>query len=342
MTSTTIWGVHMGVHHGLAPVSEGFVAIGWPEMGDLSALAPNRDAFKQRFRACYPNERPGAVPVKAGVLFRFAVEMAEGDIVVYPSKLDRTVNIGFISGPYTYDARAGGAGEGAHERANARKVDWKVHVPRADFSQSALYEIGSALTLFQVSNNADEFLAALAGEAFAPEQVDEDTAGSVTEQIDESTEDFVLKRLKRAMSPEQFEHFVAALLECMGYRARVTQFSGDGGVDVIAHRDELGLEPPIIKVQVKQVQTTIGRPEVQQLFGAVEGDEKGLFVSLGGYSSDARAFERSKPNLRLLGGAELVELVFRHYEALGPRWKGVVPLQRRFLPGPVAATEPGA
>jgi restriction system protein len=323
----------MGHHHNLAPVEEGFVAIGWKDMGDLSKLPADRDAFKARLAETHPGEKPGAIPVKAGVLYRFAYEMREGDVVIFPSKPDRMVNIGIIAGPYEYDPAA----PGDSERDHRRRVDWKVHKPRADFSQSALHEIGSALTLFQVSNNADEFLAALTGDAFEPEQVDEETAGSVSQQQDETTDDFVIKRLKRSMDPQEFEHFIAALLECMGYRARVTRYSGDGGVDVIAHRDELGLEPPLIKVQCKQTQNTIGRPDVQQLTGAVEAEEKGLFVTLGNYSNDALVFERSRPNLRLLSGSDLVDLIFRHYEALPPRWKSVVPLRRHYVPGPVGA-----
>jgi len=58
-------------------------------------------------------------------------------------------------------------------------------------------------------------------------------------------------------------------MEAMGYRARVTEQSGDGGVDVIAHRDELGFEPPLIKIQCKQINSTIGRPDIQKLDGAV-------------------------------------------------------------------------
>ena len=42
---------------------------------------------------------------------------------------------------------------------NRRKVEWlQVGVPRATFSQSALHEIGSAMTLFGVRNHAAEFL----------------------------------------------------------------------------------------------------------------------------------------------------------------------------------------
>lgn len=132
---------------------------------------------------------------------------------------------------------------------------------------------------------------------------------------------------------------MAHLLTCMGYHARVTKASGDGGVDVIAHRDELGFEPPIIKVQVKQVLDQIGRPAVQQLHGAIETGEHGLFVTLGGFTNDARVFERSKPNLRLVDGDALIALIYSHYHKFEPRWQRLIPLRRVYIPGGGSASE---
>lgn len=206
---------------------------------------------------------------------------------------------------------------------------------RASFSQSALNEIGSAITLFQVTTHADEFLAAMEGEAFEAQDIDEEvSAEQVSLQVEESTEDFIIKRLKANQTPYQFEHFVAHLLKCMGYHSRVTQASGDGGIDIIAHRDELGFEPPIIKVQCKQILTTIGRPEVQQLHGAIENGEHGLFVTLGSFSPDARTFERTKPNLRFIDGPTLIELIYSHYHQFEPRYQMLLPLKRTYIPGP--------
>jgi restriction system protein len=60
-----------------------------------------------------------------------------------------------------------------------------VHAPRAQFSQPALYETGSALTLFQVSNNAEEFLAALNGKPFKAADVDAVSAAEFAVQAEE-------------------------------------------------------------------------------------------------------------------------------------------------------------
>lgn len=322
-----IWGVHMPKEFGSDPVSKGYVAIGWPELGDLSELAPSRDAFKEAYAAAIPGTRPGSVRVSAGQLYRFAHDMQAGEIVIFPSKHDRMVNIGLVSGPYQY------APSNA-EYPNRRPIDWKACLPRNRFTQAALYEIGSFLSVFRVSANADEFIAALEGTPFVADDGDEpDEATSIAEQFEESTEDFVIRRLKNAQSSYEFEHFVAHLLQCIGYFARVTKASGDGGIDVIAHKDELGFEEPLIKVQCKQSLGTNGRPDVQKLYGAIEKDEKGLFVTLGSFSADARTFEQTKSNLRLLDGKELVELIFAHYDRFAPRYRALIPLKRTFSPG---------
>lgn len=326
MSERVIWGVHMPFDQGLRPIEKGYVAIGWEDLGDLSSLSPTREAFKAAYSVTWPNSKLGNVATSAGVLFRFVHEIKTGDLVVFPSKPDRMVNIGTISGSYRFSTAPG------EEYPNERPVTWLKAFPRASFSQSALNEIGSAVTLFRVSSNADEFLAALSGEAFEPDEIDEVSAERVSAQVEESTEDFIIKRLKTSQSPYQFEHFVAHLLTRMGYHARVTKASGDGGIDIIAHRDELGFEPPIIKVQCKQVLDTISRPALQQLHGAIEHGEHGLFVTLGGFSAEARTYERTKPNLRLIDGQTLIELIYAHYDRFEPRYQLLLPLKRSYVP----------
>ena len=336
-STPTIWGIHQEQREwnaDEAPQHAKDIAIGWGKLGDLSSLPPSRDAFKTAFAKAYPEEKPGAVPVKAGVLFRFSKEMAIGDVIVYPSKSDRQVNIGLVAGPYTYVPTV-------DMYPHRRRVDWKIHAPRSQFSQPALYEIGSAITLFQVSNNAEEFLAALAGTPFRVADVDAASAAETAVQAEESVEDFIVKALKNNLSAKQFEQFMAALLRSMGYFARVTPYGGDGGIDIIAHKDELGFQPPVIKVQCKQTFATIGGPDVQRLLGAIQPNEHGLFVTLGDYSADAVRIERGKSNLRLISRTDLVQLIFNNYEKLDPHFKALLPLKQSFTPS-TAPTGPSA
>jgi restriction system protein len=318
---------------GTRPISEGFVAIGWPEVGNLSKLVATREAFKKAVASAYPQKKPGAVPVVAGTLFKFATEMMIGDRVIYPSKVDRKVNLGFIDGPYEYDV----AGDN-QKLPNRRNVRWTHQFDRAEFSQSALHEIGSAVTLFQVKNNADEFLEAFEGKPLKSDDIDAETATEAAAITVEEIEDFVIKRLKFGLTPYQFEKFIAHLLQRMGYHARVSQQSGDGGVDVTAHKDELGFKD-VIKVQCKQILTNVGQPDVAQLYGHVQANEHGLFVTLGGYTAPAIEFSKGKQNLRLIGGEELIRLIFNHYERFEPQYRMLLPMKKTYVATPISGED---
>ena len=332
----TLWGIHAGRTgdaHSLF-LGKGVVALGWNLMGDLALLLDSREAYKARYAEVYPEAKPGAIPGSAGQMFRFVNEMRIGDIVVYPSKADKMVNLGIVTGDYFHVPSPD------HGYPHRRTVDWKVSVPRTTFSQGALYEIGSALSLFQVKNYSDGFLAALEGrESETIEAGADETVALVAEEIQATTEDFVIKQLAKELKGHPFEAFVADLFEALGYRTRVTPASGDKGIDVLAHRDELGIEPPIIKIQVKSTVGTVGDPDVSQLFGKVAEGEFGVLVTLGSFSKQARDFADSKANLRLVDGDEVVRLILEHYEDLDPRYKGLVPLRRVSIPEGLGAAE---
>lgn len=335
MTEKTVWGIHMPRSLENLPIEHKFIAIGWAELGDLKKLVASREAFKEALSQKY-DAKPGAVPVNAGVLFRFVHEMKIGDLIVYPSKADRMVNLGEIRGDYVFDVSK------AAQYPNRRAVKWLRHMPRAEFTSDALHEIGSFITLFQISNNTEEFVAAFEGAPSHATDVDTETANTVASQVEDVATDFIVKKLKNGLDPYQFEEFIGHLLECMGYHTRVTQKSGDGGVDIIAHKDELGFEPPVIKVQCKQTLNSIGQPDVAQLYGHVEQRECGLFVTLGVYTADARRFERSKQNLRLIDGDDLINLIFSHYAHFEPKYQVLLPLKQIYIPGTVSSEQQGA
>ncbi len=102
--------------------------------------------------------------------------------------------------------------------------------------------------------------------------------------------------------------------------------------DIIAHKDELGFEPPIIKVQVKSTEGSIGDLVVSALYGKVATSEFGLLVTLGSFTHQAITFGKSKNNLRLVDGNELVNLVLEHYEQFDSRYKGLLPLRKAYVP----------
>ncbi len=331
----TIWGIHAG-RLGDADslfLKRGVIAIGWDEMGDVSSIGADREALKERLAETYPKAKPGAIPVHAGQLYKFITEIQPGDLVVYPSKIDRQIHIGKVGSAHRYDPSLN------PKYPNLRDVEWLGEFPRTRFSQGALYEIGSALTLFQVKNYADEFLAALAGEAPTSPDTDEETAAIVVDEIEATTRDYVLKRLAREAKGYPLENFVAHLLEAMGYKTRVTPVGTDAGIDIIAHKDDLGFEPPIIKVQVKSTEGSVGDPIVSALYGKVENGEFGLLVTLGTFTAQAKSFAQNKSNLRLVDGDELVDLIFEYYERFDSKYKGLLPLKQVYVPEPLTGGE---
>ena len=317
-----IWGIH--ARNDDLFLNNKVVAIGWRELGNLSEIDNNRNAFKKKYIQVYSDDTKGRVSVVAGMLYRFCHEVQIGDYVVFPSKSNREVNIGIIDGNYVYDPNQ-------IEYVQTRKVKWLKHLPRTAFSQGALYEIGSAMTFFEVKNYADEFLAALNNTKKTIEGSDyeDDTVAATTEEIIENTKDFILKELSRNLKGYALEEFIANLLQAMGYRTKVSQQGGDSGIDIIAYKDEL---PPRIAVQVKSQDSDIKETVIQSLKGAMMPGDYGLFVTLSNYTKNAQQFLKANPIIRGINGTELVDLILKYYSSLEEKYKKMIPLKMVYIP----------
>lgn len=326
-----VWGIHNDTL--TTELLDGsFVSIGWDTVGDLNRIPGSREGLKQALNLALPNSNPRAIAGWAGIMLRFRDEIKPGDVIVAPYKPDSTINIGVVAGDYEFHPDA-------ETHRHRRKVDWKkIGLSRTIFTQPALYELGAFLTVFRIRKHTQEFLAALSTQAQSTEEVTEIVEKAATRldeeifdeprasRIERHTRDFVMEALHEKLTHRQFEEFTADLLRTLGYQARVTQYSQDGGVDVIAHRDLLGIEPPLIKVQCKHQTGTTGSPEVQQLSGTQGPGELALFITLGTYSREALALERQRPGIRLLTGEDVVSLVLEHYAQLPERWRLLIPL----------------
>lgn len=323
-TETRIWGIHTRDENLF--LKHDRIAIGWKEIGNLSNIPANRDDFKAEYIKAFPAAKKGSIPTCVGMLYRFCCEVRIGDYVIFPSKSDRMINIGQITGDYMYVADA-------HEYVHQRDVKWLKHLPRTAFSQGALYEIGSAMTFFEVKNYADEYMSAL-NKGFGKGSVageEDDTVGATAEDIIESTKDFILKELSRNLKGYALEEFVANLLGAMGYRTTVSQKGGDSGIDITAYKDEL---PPRILVQVKSQDSDIKETTIQSLKGAMREGDYGLFVTLSNYTKKAQKYLNDTPIIRGINGTELVDLVLKYYDNLDDKYRKMIPLKMVYIPVP--------
>ncbi len=321
-TEKTVWGIHGQDDHLFLKQSK--IALGWHEFGDLSKVKATREAFKDKYIKSYPHAKKGAIATSSGMLYRFIHEVKIGDYIVFPSKSDRMINIGVVEGEYTYVQEAG-------EYVQQRTVKWLKHLPRTAFSQGALYEIGSAMSLFAVKNYVGEYLAAL-DKNFKADIVDTDSDESVAatyNDIVEFTRDFILKELSKNLKGYDLEEFVADLLNAMGYRTTISPHGGDSGIDITAYKDEL---PPRILVQVKSQDSDIKETLIQSLKGAMREGDYGLFVTLSNYTKNAMKYLENTPIIRGINGTELVDLILKYYDRLSEKYKKMIPLKMVYIP----------
>src|SRR5205814_1066479 len=115
------------------------------------------------------------------------------------------------------------------------------------------------------------------------------------------------------------------------YRVRFTP-TNEPSVDLIAYRDKLGIEPPIIKVQVKSSDAVINDKDVSALVGKLQSGELGLVVALSDFTPPAAQFASQRSNLRLINGEQLVDLILEHYDQMDAKYKAALPLRRVFIP----------
>lgn len=122
-----------------------------------------------------------------------------------------------------------------------------------------------------------------------------------------------------SMPPVFFETLVVDLLVRMGYggtqsaAGRAIGGSGDGGVDGIIKEDRLGLEA--IYIQAKRWGRPVGRPEIQQFAGALQGQRarKGVFITTSSFTREAEAYAKSISSaIVLVDGAQLSDLMIDH------------------------------
>lgn len=130
----------------------------------------------------------------------------------------------------------------------------------------------------------------------------------------------LLDRMRR-MSPSFFEQLVVDLLVAMDYggshadAAAVIGRSGDGGIDGIIKEDKLGLENIYVQAKRWKEGSTVGRPDIQQFAGALQGQKarKGVFMTTSSFSREAREYAHAvQATIVLIDGQQMAELMLDH------------------------------
>ena len=168
-------------------------------------------------------------------------------------------------------------------------------------------------------------------------QVNEQAQEATLQEMEELANDG-LKSQINSLNPYQFQDLVGALLRAMGYYTPFIAPKGkDGGVDIIAYQDPLGVNAPRIKVQIKHRETSASVDEVRQLMGLLQRDgDVGIFVSSGGFTSDTKITARSSHiHVELIDLDRLITLWQEFYAKLDDEDKNRLRLKPIYFYEPV-------
>lgn len=164
------------------------------------------------------------------------------------------------------------------------------------------------------------------------EDVEADTDEATTSMAFEEIEQIAMDGLEKFIQKKnayEFQDLVAALLRAMGYYTPFVAPRGkDGGIDVIAYQDPLGTESPRIQVQIKHRETSANVQEIRQLMGLLQkAGDVGIFVSSGGFTSDAKRTARSSHiHVELIDLARFISLWQDFYNKMSDEDKSLLPL----------------
>lgn len=138
------------------------------------------------------------------------------------------------------------------------------------------------------------------------------------------------------LSGHDFEDLVEGLLLRMGFAISGRRAAGDGGIDMIATRDD-PLTGGKFVIQCKRYQGPVGVPFVRDLYGVLhsEAASKGILITNSTFTPQATEFAVGKP-LELVDGEKLVALLATY----GP--EGDAPAVARPDLSPVRALVVGA
>jgi restriction system protein len=167
----------------------------------------------------------------------------------------------------------------------------------------------------------------------ASDEEDEETSDESATATLEEAEEAAWREIREylaQMPPYDFQDLVAALLRAMGYHVLWVAPPGpDRGIDMIAYTDPLGTSRPRIKVQVKrQAASKIDAHGLRAFVGTLGAEDVGIYVSAGGFTSEAERESRSEArHITLIDLDRLVELWVQYSPKLADSDRQLLPLK---------------
>ncbi len=334
-----LWTVRAGRHGEKEQIciDNSVITIGWDDMPDLKKFT-TRDDLMGYYQKIYTKDNNVKAGIRAGQIWKFANEIATGDIVALPSKFQPVIHIGKVIGEYQYDSRIDGI-------VHYRSVRWLRTIPRASFDQDILYSFGSLLTVSKVSReNAAERVLALANSKQTEVELggiisDIQTSATIEEteeeyDIEGIAKDQISKLIVRKFKGHDFAKLVEQILKAQGYTTQLSPPGADGGMDILASSGVLGFEQPRICVQVKSTTAQVDVKVLRELQGVMKNvnAEYGLIVSWSGFNRAVISEAKEKFFfIRMWTADDILENIFKYYDKFSEDFKAELPLKKFWL-----------
>jgi restriction system protein len=311
--------------------TQGLVAVGFGQSVDASKF--DRASLRAQFAKSTPELLERSAINAADQLYRFAHEIKVGDWVITPDSETRELLFGEVTGEYRTHLNAI-----MNDFCQSRKVSWQKRADRDLLPRRVLYSLGSSLTVFIPKGG--EYLDALVDGRPMPAY---ETTPSTEDETDEAAsldlygdlkgraEELIKQRIS-ALDGYQTQNFTAGVFRAMGYFTQVSPRGNDGRVDIVVSSDRFGVMPPVIKVQVKaRPDTKSSGPDISTLVGTLTQTDRGIFVSTGGFTADAKSTAMAR-GVSLINLDQLYEMFIEHWEKLDMATQKLVPLGRLLFP----------
>jgi restriction system protein len=333
MSNPQVYVVRAGRHgeREAAALEANVATIGFDNIGDLTEFN-TRDAVKAHFAERYPDKSSIALGNWAGQVWRFSREIRKGATIILPSKMQSTIHVGQVTGPYFYSDDP--------KMLHCLPVRWEAEIPRTAFDKDLLYSFGTLLTVAAVKREAaaERIWATVAGKDTSnikpglgspPEEGEESEESEV--DLVQQAEDDIVRHMNRSLDGHDFADLITELLEAQGYVSQSSTPGADGGVDILAGSGPLGFREPRVCVQVKFTTGATDVKVLRELQGVMRRTkaEHGLLVSWGGFKQSVLREARDDHfYIRLWSQREVLEQIYRYYGELSEEWRARVPLRR--------------
>lgn len=328
-------------------LENGLVGGGWVDLPDLTGFKEDREKLRALVAQTHGGS-PSRVGNYTGQLWSMIHRIQPDDYMVLPIRATSQVAIGKVTRGYWYEAN-----EPDPSKRHRLGVDWLVKdLPKARIKQDLLYQLGSALTVFEIGNadaayRLEQLLqgkpdpgARSAHTKLAESASDEaDATSSIQAEeplnLEEVAQDEIAKRLQEDFKGHELSVLITALLEAEGFTCRNSPPGADGGVDILAGMGPLGMDSPKLVVQVKSQTGAVSDVVLQQLNGALHrfGADQALLVTFGGVTAPARQYLQTQYfNIRVWTLSDILRNLHEHYHSLPDEVKARLPMKQIWVP----------